>query len=300
MKTVDLFAQRTVLSFEVFPPRRDSSVSTIYKTIDELKELHPDFISVTYGAGGSDNCAATIEIASAIKHRHGIESVAHLPALCMKKEQVREVLQNFQKAGIENVLALRGDLPEGHIASGDFPYASSLVSFIHEEFPKTFNVIGAAYPEGHFESPNTVADIKHLKQKVDAGVSQLITQLFFNNDYFYRFHENCELSGIDVPIEAGIMPVVNKKQIERMVSLCKVQLPRKFLAIMERYEHDPIAMRDAGIAYAIDQIVDLVTQGVSGIHLYTMNNPYIAKRIYEAVHTLIAASRTTPAPANAI
>ncbi len=151
-----------------------------------------------------------------------------------------------------------------------------------------FNIIGACYPEGHQESGGLVRDMKHLKDKVDAGVSQLITQLFFDNEYFYRFRERMDLVGIHVPVEAGIMPVVNKKQIERMVSLCGVKLPKKFISMMERYGDNPIAMRDAGIAYAVDQIVDLAAGGVDGIHLYTMNNPYIANRIYESVFRLMA------------
>ncbi|HOD02145.1 MAG TPA: methylenetetrahydrofolate reductase, partial [Clostridiales bacterium] len=167
----------------------------------------------------------------------------------------------------------------------DFKYASDLISFIREN--GDFNIIGACYPEGHFEASSLIEDIRNLKKKTDAGASHLITQLFFDNGYFYSFRERAVIAGIDVPIQAGIMPVVNKKQIERMVSLCKVDLPKKFLSMMTKYENNPSAMRDAGIAYAVDQIVDLLAQGVDGIHLYTMNNPYIARRIYEAVSSLI-------------
>ncbi len=287
MKTTELFQHKRVLSFEVFPPKRDGTVDTVYSTIEALKTLRPDFISVTYGASGSDNCKATLEIASAIKNNYGIESVAHLPCIRISRESALLQLDSFQKAGIENILALRGDLPENDIRSGDFRYASDLISFIKEN--RNFNIIGACYPEGHMESGGMVNDIRNLKIKVDAGADQLITQLFFNNDYFYRFRDLACHAGIRVPIEAGIMPVVNKKQIERMVTLCGVHLPGKFVTMMERYENNPEAMRDAGIAYAIDQIVDLITQGVDGIHLYTMNNPYVAQKIYEAVHRLISA-----------
>ena len=159
-------------------------------------------------------------------------------------------------------------------------------AFIREHC--SLNVIAACYPEGHTESENIAADIRNLKTKVDAGADQLITQLFFDNDYFYRFRERCSLAGIHVPIQAGIMPVVNKKQIERMVSLCGVKLPQKFISMMERYGDNPAAMRDAGIAYAVDQIVDLAAHGVDGIHLYTMNNPYIANKIHESVFRLMA------------
>lgn len=285
MKTAELFKKKTVLSFEIFPPKRTAPVDTIYSTLDKLKNLNPDFISVTYGAGGSENCKATLNIATAIKNKYQIESAAHLPCIGLKKEEVKRQLADFKAAGIENILALRGDLPDGPVPKGDFKHASDLIAFIAEN--SDFNVIAACYPEGHMESKDVLSDIRHLKSKTDAGAEHLITQLFFDNDYFYRFQERCVLAGIQVPIEAGIMPVVNKKQIERMVSLCGVDLPKKFIAMMERYEDSPEAMCDAGIAYAVDQIVDLISQGVDGIHLYTMNRPYIAEKIYEAVHRLI-------------
>lgn len=285
MKTVELFKKKTVLSFEVFPPKRTAPVDTIYSTLDKLKTLNPDFISVTYGAGGSENCKATLDIVSAIKNKYQIESAAHLPCIGLTKEEVQRQLADFKATGIENILALRGDLPDGPVPEGDFKHASDLIAFITEN--SDFNVIAACYPEGHVESKDVLSDIRYLKSKTDAGAEHLITQLFFDNDYFYRFRERCILAGIQVPIEAGIMPVVNKKQIERMVSLCGVDLPKKFIAMMERYENSPEAMCDAGIAYAVDQIVDLISQGVDGIHLYTMNRPYIAEKIYKAVHRLI-------------
>lgn len=286
MKTVDLFRQKTVLSLEVFPPKRTAPVGTIYETLEELKGITPDFISVTYGAGGSENSGATLEIASSIKNRYGIESVAHIPCLNLTKEDVLLILNRLKKEGIENILALRGDPVPGTEPAGEFRYAAELIRFIKAH--GDFNVIGACYPEGHLESGSLVKDIHYLREKVDAGVSQLITQLFFDNEHFYRFRERMELAGIRVPVEAGIMPVVNKKQIERMVSLCGVHLPRKFTSMMERYGDNPEAMRDAGIAYAVDQIVDLTAHGVEGIHLYTMNRPYIANKIYQAVFRLMA------------
>lgn len=287
MKTPDLFKQKTVLSFEVFPPKRTTPVQTIYDALDSLKELSPDFISVTYGAGGSKNSATTLDIASKIKHDYQIESVAHMPCIYLTKESVLRQLDEFKANGIENILALRGDRIPDVQPAGDFEHASDLVSFIKEH--GDFNILGACYPEGHTESDSILTDIQNLKLKVDAGVSHLVTQLFFDNKYFYRFRERASLAGIHCPIEAGIMPVVNKKQIERMVTLCGVNLPRKFTSMMEKYENNPIAMRDAGIAYAVNQIVDLISEGVDGIHLYTMNNPYIAQKICEAVQNLIAA-----------
>ncbi|NLV15985.1 MAG: methylenetetrahydrofolate reductase [NAD(P)H] [Syntrophomonadaceae bacterium] len=287
MRTSEIFKNKTVLSLEVFPPRRTASIDTIYNTLDQLQGLNPDFISVTYGAGGSATNTATLEIASAIKNHYGVESVAHLPGIHLSKDEVLNMLAAFKEAGVENILALRGDVNPDLVPKQDFRYASDLVSFIKAN--GDFNIIGACYPEGHNECPSLVDDIHNLKIKVDAGTDQLITQLFFDNSYFYSFRERACIAGINVPIEAGIMPVVNKKQIERMVSLCGVKLPEKFVTMMERYENNPVAMRDAGIAYAVDQIVDLIAHGVDGIHLYTMNNPYIAHKIYEAVSTLLAA-----------
>lgn len=286
MKARTLFSQKQVLSFEVFPPKRTAGIDTIYKTLDGLKGMNPDFISVTYGAGGSSNFNSTLSIASSIQNDYGIESVAHLPFIGLSKEDVDTFLSACRHHHIDNILALRGDANVTLPPSKDFIHASDLIAYIRQH--GDFHIVGACYPEGHPESDNIIGDIHNLKTKVDAGADHLITQLFFDNRYFYEFRERCSLAGIHVPIEAGIMPVVNKKQIEKMVTLCGVHLPDKFVKMMERYEDNPIAMRDAGIAYAINQIVDLLAQGVDGIHLYTMNNPYIAQKIYEATNMLIA------------
>lgn len=287
MRTSELFQQRKVLSFEIFPPKRDGSVDSIYHTMEQLRDLNPDFISVTYGAGGSGFGDSTLRIADAVKNRYGLETVAHLPSIHLSKAEVRQLLGDLKAAGIENILALRGDVNPNIPPCHDFRYASDLIAFIKEE--GNFNILAACYPEVHRESPSVVEDMRHLKEKVDAGASHLISQLFLDNRHFYTFMERAELAGIHVPVEAGIMPVVNKKQIERMVQLCGVELPRKFVSIINRYEHNPVALRDAGIAYAVDQIVDLIAQGVHGIHLYTMNNAYIARRIHEAIHSQLAA-----------
>lgn len=286
MKISELFKEKTVLSFEIFPPKITTNESVIYETLNGLTGLHPDFISVTYGAGGGKNGSKTIQIASDVKNRYGIESVAHLPCIGITKNQAVQVLDSLKGNGIENILALRGDISQDTVPAGDFSHANELIEFIRERYD--FNIIAACYPEGHSESKNIVEDINYLKQKVYCGVSHLITQLFLDNDYFYAFRERTTIAGINVPIEAGIMPVTNKAQIERMVKLCGIHLPNKFMKMIERYENNPEALRDAGIAYAIDQIVDLISQGVDGIHLYTMNNPYVAKRIYKAVHSLLA------------
>ncbi|MBR5787055.1 MAG: methylenetetrahydrofolate reductase [Clostridia bacterium] len=284
MKLDNIFDNKQVFSLEVFPPKRDMPIDTIYKTLDELSEIKPAFISVTYGAGGSENCAATLEIASTIKNKYGIEAVAHLPGINLTKADVVNMLDDFKKNGIQNILALRGDGNPETEPVGDFNHADELVRFIKEH--GDFHVAGACYPEGHAESENLITDIKYLRQKVDAGCDHLISQLFFDNDHFYRFRERCDLAGINVPIEAGIMPVLNKKQIERMVTMCGASLPNKFVKMMARYENNPEALKDAAIAYAVDQIVDLVSQGVDGIHLYTMNKPDTAKRIYSCVASL--------------
>ncbi len=286
MKTADLFRKKKpVLSFEVFPPKRTMPVESIYTTIDGLRGLKPDFISVTYGAGGGANSETTVEIAASIKRDYGIESVAHLPCVHLSREDVLRLLERFRQEGIENILALRGDRNPDLEPSKDFTYASDLVAFIREN--GDFNITAACYPEGHGESGGIVPDMRNLKRKVDAGAHHLITQLFFDNAHFYAFRERAGLLNIDVPIEAGIMPVTNKRQIERMVTLCGVELPGKFSKMMARYEDNPAAMRDAGIAYAVDQIVDLIAQDVDGIHLYTMNNPLIAQRICAAIASLI-------------
>lgn len=288
MKTSELFRDRTVLSFEVFPPKPTSDETVIYKTLEELAKLRPDCVSVTYGAGGGANCDKTVQIASDVKNKYGIESVAHLPCVYLSESDAVNVLDKLKANGIESILALRGDISENTVPNGRFSHANELIEFIRGRYD--FNIIAACYPEKHSEAKSLSADLVHLKNKVDSGAGQLITQLFLDNDYFYHFLEQARKIGIDVPIEAGIMPVTNKAQIERMVKLCGITLPQKFIRMLERYEDKPEALRDAGIAYATDQIVDLIAQGVDRIHLYTMNNAYVAARIYDSVHRLISAN----------
>ena len=288
MKTAELFEHKTVFSLEVFPPKPDADESVIYKTLEELSDIQPDFISVTYGAGGGKNGCKTIQIASDIQNRYGVESVAHLPCIGLSKAQAKNILDSMQENGIENILALRGDKSDNTELCGDFRHASDLIAFIRDNYD--LNILAACYPEIHPESRSAVDDLKWLKYKVDCGADHLISQLFLDNGYFYDFYEKARIAGVNVPIEAGIMPVTNKRQIERMVKLCGVELPKKFVRVLEKYEHNERALRDAGIAYAIDQITDLITEGVDGIHLYTMNNPYVAHRIFDAVQNLISVS----------
>ncbi len=286
MKLSELFSKgRCVFSFEVFPPKKTMSADTIYGTLDALKELNPSFISVTYGAGGTNGDNITGEIAAYIKNNLGIESAAHLTCVSNTSEDIDTLLTDLKAKGIENILALRGDINPERPPKNDFTYASELIKYINEH--GDFGISAACYPETHIEAPDMITDIKHLKEKVDAGASHLMSQLFFDNSRFYSFLEKARIAGINVPIEAGIMPVVNKKQIEKMVSMCGAGLPAKFSRIMAKYENNPEALRDAGIAYAVDQIVDLISNGVDGIHLYTMNNPYVAEKIVSSVSSLL-------------
>ena len=285
MKIKEIFQRKTVFSFEVFPPKKTSNIETVYKTLDELKGLTPDFISVTFSAGGSGNSALAFDVVSKVKEGNKVEPMLHLPCINYSKSEIDFVLEECKNRGIDNILALRGDINPEISPKNDFRYASDLVSYIKER--GDFDIAGACYPEVHSDSANMVQDILNLKKKVDAGADHLITQLFFDNDAFYNFREKTQIAGIHVPIEAGIMPVTNKSQIERMVTMCGASLPAKFTKVMQKYEHNPEALRDAGIAYAINQIVDLLANGVDGIHLYTMNNAYVAKHIYDAVASLL-------------
>ncbi len=285
MSIAELFREKPVVfSFEIFPPKRDSSIDTIWSTLAEMEGLGPDFISVTYGAGGGGGRSHTARIAGAIRKKYGITPLAHLTCVNSTRAEVEESLRELREEGVENILALRGDKLPGVEPKTDFLHASDLISFIREQ--GGFSLSGACYPEVHTEAPDPITDIRNLRKKVDAGAEHLVSQLFFDNDAFYAFVERARIAGITVPIEAGIMPVVNAKQILRMVSLCGASLPQKFTRMISRYEQNPAALRDAGIAYAIDQIVDLIAQGVQGIHLYTMNDPDVARRISQAVENL--------------
>lgn len=286
MKISQLFGNgKCVFSCEVFPPKKNMPADTIYSTLDSLKALDPAFISVTYGAGGTDGDNITGEIASYIKKDLGIESCAHLTCVSNTSEDIDILLDDLKKRGIENILALRGDINPERPPKHDFNYACELISYIKER--GDFHISAACYPECHIEAPDMITDIRHLKEKVDAGAEHLMSQLFFDNNTFFDFLEKARIAGVNVPIEAGIMPVVNKKQIERMVSMCGASLPAKFSRMMAKYENSPEALRDAGIAYAVDQIADLISAGADGIHLYTMNNPYVAEKIYSAVKGLL-------------
>lgn len=286
MRINELFnSKELVFSFEIFPPKSTSSVNTIYKTLEELKDLTPDFISVTYGAGGSLKNNRTIELSSLVKEKYGVEAVAHLTCINSTKSEIDYILDDLKANGIENILALRGDMLKGVTLKGDFKYAYELISHIKER--GDFNIAAACYPEGHIRGRDIKEDMIHLKLKEESGATHFISQLFFDNNYFYNFLEEKEKLNIKSSVEAGIMPVTNKTQIERITSLCGAKVPEKFIKIMNKYEYDKEALRDAGIAYAVEQIVDLVSSGVQGIHLYTMNNPYVARKISESITSII-------------
>lgn len=287
MNIAELFKkEKTVFSFEVFPPKKESGIETVYSTIEQLKELNPDFISVTYGAGGSGiTNSITSEVCSKIKNEYDVETIAHLSCINNSKEDIDAILKELKEKNIDNVLALRGDRVKDVEPKKDFKYASDLTKYIMDK--GGFYVSGACYPEVHMEAEDGVEDIKNLKKKVDAGADHLISQLFFDNQVFYDFMERARIADINVPIEAGIMPVTNKSQIEKMVAMCGASIPAKLSRVMQRYEGNPEALRDAGIAYAINQIIDLAANGVDGVHIYTMNNPYIAKKITEGVESII-------------
>ena len=281
MKAVQLFEKKPVLSFEVFPPKPNVPIESIYETLAALKNLKPDFISVTYGAGGSVPGASTAEICETIQNTHGIPSIAHLPCINETKESVLEKLTVFREKGVDNILALRGDRNPNVEPKTDFHYASDLIAFIREH--GDFDIAAACYPEGHPEAPDLDTDIAHLKEKVDAGASHLISQLFYYNPDFYAFREKLAQKNITVPVEAGIMPVTSKKSIERMVSLCGASIPKRLAKLMARYSDDPASLKAAGLEYAIMQILDLLEHGTDGIHIYTMNNPDVARYIMEQI-----------------
>ena len=281
MKAVQLFEKKPVLSFEVFPPKPNVPIESIYETLAALKNLKPDFISVTYGAGGSVPGASTAEICETIQNTHGIPSIAHLPCINETKESVLEKLTVFREKGVDNVLALRGDRNPNVEPKTDFHYAADLIAFIREH--GDFDIAAACYPEGHPEAPDLDTDIAHLKEKVDAGASHLISQLFYYNPDFYAFREKLAQKNITVPVEAGIMPVTSKKSIERMVSLCGASIPKRLAKLMARYSDDPASLKAAGLEYAIMQILDLLEHGTDGIHIYTMNNPDVARYIMEQI-----------------
>ncbi len=288
MNLAELYKNKNHLfSFEIFPPKQSVSFDAVSNVVDKLCELKPDFISVTYGAGGSVKDNRTVELCEMVKKHKKTEPVAHLTCVGAKKKEVDFLLAELKTLGINNILALRGDKNQNVTEDGDFKYASDLIEYIKNGYGDDFNVLAACYPAGHAESPTQKEDIKNLKHKVEAGASQLITQMFFENEEFYRFRDLIDVAGIDVPVEAGIMPVTNSRQIEKIISLSGATLPSRLTKLISRYGHNDQAMFDAGIAYSIEQIVELLSADINGIHLYTMNNPKVAIKINDAIKGLL-------------
>lgn len=275
---------QTGLSFEVFPPKKDEEFDNAYQIIQELGKLNPDFISCTYGAGGS-RANKTIEIASFIQNELNIDAVAHITCVGFTKEDLRQNCNALEKAGVRHVLALRGDRPQTmtdeQFNNREFCYASDLVRYLKEH--TDMQIAGACYPEKHYESPSFEEDLRHLKEKVDIGVSSLISQMFFNNDCFYRFLDKARALCIDIPIHAGIMPITTAKQLGTTVSLSGSSVPKELADIIAKYGDDKEDMRRAGMDYAIRQILDLRENGVDGIHIYTMNRVKTATEIIAQV-----------------
>ena len=273
------------LSFEIFPPKKDAELKNIDETLSILCELKPDFISVTFGAGGSSNCNRTIELAKKIKYEYHVEPVVHLTCLCYDKAEIDEFSRVLMQEGMQNILALRGDRNPNVPEKDEFKHASDLIAYLKEK--GDFCIAGACYPECHPESENRVSEMRNLKKKVDAGAEVLLSQLFFDNEQFFQFREDCRIADINVPIVPGIMPVINAAQIKRMVTMCGASFPERFQKIIHKYEDNKEALFDAGMSYALSQIIDLLVSDIDGIHLYTMNNPAVARKICEGIRNII-------------
>ncbi len=286
MKISELYQhQKRTLSFEIFPPKKDAELRNIDDTLAVLCELNPDFISVTFGAGGSSNGNRTIELAKKIKYEYHVEPVVHLTCLHYDKQEIDDFAHVLEEEGLENVLALRGDRRPNVPEKSDFQHATDMISYLKPEHDFCF--LGACYPECHPESENRITEIRHLKEKVNAGAEVLLSQLFFDNEQFYHFVDDCRIADINVPVIPGIMPVINASQMKRMVSLCGASFPERFQKIINRYEDNKAALFDAGMAYALSQVIDLLVNGTDGLHIYTMNNPQVARKICEGIKNIV-------------
>lgn len=285
MKISDILKQdKVTLSFEVFPPKTSSSYQSVARATQEIAALHPDFMSVTYGAGGGTS-EHTVQIAADLHAQYGVNVLTHLTCVSSTRQHVSAMLEKFKQHGIENVLALRGDIPAGGAPENEYHYAAELVRDIKSQ--GDFCVGGACYPEGHVEAANKTEDILHLKEKVDAGCEFLTTQMFFDNNILYNFLYRIREKGITVPVIAGIMPVTNVKQIKRITSMSGTYLPERFKAIVDRFGENPEAMKQAGVIYATEQIIDLIANGVNHIHVYSMNKPEVAAGIQASLSEIL-------------
>ncbi|MDD4700255.1 MAG: methylenetetrahydrofolate reductase [NAD(P)H] [Oscillospiraceae bacterium] len=277
MKINEMYnSKKPVVSFEVFPPKKEADVQGIYDTLEQLGNLHPDFMSVTYSAGGSGGSQITLDIASLIKEKYGTECLPHLTCINSTADEVQKIVEEIRMRGIENIMALRGDLIGDSTGAGEFKYAKELISNIRKDCPDMC-IGAAAYAEGHVDCESLDLSVEYLKQKVDAGANFLVTQLFFDNRSFYEFYEKAIKSGIKIPISAGIMPILSKSQIQKMIFMCGVSLPSEIVKILYKYENNIDDLKKAAMDYSANQINDLISHGVDGVHIYTMNRPEIAR-----------------------
>lgn len=278
--------KRCVYSIECFPPKQTASMEKLKETLGQMAQTKPDYISVTFGAGGTAGGVSTVEVADYILHELGLPTLAHLRCMGYTSAETADVLQRLDAIGVRDVLALRGDRVPGCAESPDFQHASNLMSFIKWKQP-TFSVHGACYPEGHPEADSLRQDVENLRYKQEAGAEHLISQLFFDNTAFYRFLNLARRAGITLPISAGVMPIVKRTQIERTVALSSASLPSDFTRMISRWQDNPAALYDAGIDYAVTQIRDLIEGGADGVHLYAMNDAAVAAKVYDGIRDLL-------------
>ncbi len=285
MRVSEILKQKKVtFSLEVFPPKTSEKYSETAANALEIARLKPDFMSVTYGAGGGTG-EFTTGIAADIQKTYGVPTLAHLTCVSSSRAHVMKMLELYRQNGIENILALRGDIPKDGKVSEDYRYAVELIRDIREN--GDFCIGGACYPEGHIESVHKAEDLRHLKEKTDAGLDFLTTQMFFNNAVFFNFLYRAREAGIQVPIIAGIMPITNPKQLQRSVAMSGTDVPQRFRAIVDYFGENPAAMKQAGIVYATEQIIDLIANGIRHIHVYTMNKPEVAEGIMKNLSEIL-------------
>lgn len=286
MKIIDILKnKRVTLSFEVFPPKTVDAVPTALTAAEAIAALHPDFMSVTYGAGGGTS-DFTVHIASAVKKTYGVEVMPHLTCLSSTKEKVTETLQDYKEAGFETIMALRGDVPADGTRKNDFEHATDLMKQI-KSFDSSMALGGACYPEGHPESPSLADDIENIRRKVATGAQFLSTQMFFDNALFYAYLNRLHAAGINVPVLAGIMPITNKRILTRSLAMSGSAVPARYIAMVDAYGDSPEAMTQAGIAYATEQILDLYANGVRNVHVFAMNKPDVAKAVFENIRPVL-------------
>jgi len=285
MKVIDILNQdKVTLSFEVFPPKTSTRYESVAASAEAIAQLHPDYMSVTYGAGGGTS-AYTSRLARDIQNNEGVPVISHLTCVSSTRDKVREEIETYKKYGIENILALRGDIPEGGAPHHDYTHACELIREIKSQ--GDFCIGAACYPEVHPESHNYREDIRYLKEKVDAGCDYLTTQMFFDNAMYFNFMYRVRDAGINVPIVAGIMPITRAVQVDRAIQLSGCSVPQRFRQLVDRFGDHPESMKQAGIIYASEQIIDLVSSGINHIHVYSMNNPDVARGIYNNVSEII-------------